>query len=272
MVSALGCGGAATKADTPAPGGDDDDVGEAYEQDVPITPQKPAPPALSEAEQKDLVGLCAPIEPDLYDAGKQGIATLENELLNGADDEAAETKGLAAALAWMKDKPGTLGKEAHQVCLGLFEKQMRLQLFEHEPVEKLARDTVDSCVKRAVAAFGSEKLSYDMGGSGSAAASHGPFCPDDLPVPPSLKQLPYKSSKDDWDTPAWKCLEFGMRIEQPFQIEYLAPIGELQFSCIARFLPRQGGAPVEVLRGGKVNEEGELLVAEKFIKRRMKKP
>jgi ferredoxin len=273
FVSALGCGGATNTANTaePSSDGDGDDVGEAYQQDIPITPQKPAPPALNEAEQKQLAGLCAAIEPDLYDAGKQGIATFESEVLNGASGEAAEKKGLEAALAFMKDKSGTLGTEAHKVCLGLFDKQMKLRLFEHEPVEQLARDTVDSCVKRAVAAFGSEKLAFDMSGSGSAGATHGPFCPDDLPVPPSLKQLPYKSSKDDWDTPAWKCLEFGLRIQQEFQIEYLAPIGALEFHCVARFLPRQGGAPIEVLRGGKVNPEGELMVAEKFLKRRMKK-
>jgi len=61
------------------PGTTDDDVGEAYKQDVPITPQKPAPADLSEAEKTDLGRTCADIEPDLYEAGKQGIATLDGE-------------------------------------------------------------------------------------------------------------------------------------------------------------------------------------------------
>jgi len=34
--------------------------------------------------------------------------------------------------------------------------------------------------------------------------------------------LPYKSTKDDWDTPAWRCQQFGLRPKQHFQLAYIA--------------------------------------------------
>lgn len=266
---AIGCGGAATGADAPAGDAVEGDESVAA-QDVPITPQKAAPPDLSEQEGKELAGKCAPIEPDLYDAGKAGIAALQAELAAGTDSAAAEKKGVDAALAAMKGKTGGLGAPDVERCLALFAKQMTLRLFSFEPAEEEARMTVDSCVKRAVAAFGKETTVIDMGDAANQASA-GPFCPEDFPVPPSLGDLPYKSSGEDWETPTWKCLSFGLRTEQHYQIEYSAPRGAGEFVCIARFLPRQGGAPIELLRGGKVDTEGVLGVSDKIQRRRMKK-
>ncbi|MBN4050441.1 hypothetical protein JYT28_01700 [Desulfobulbus sp. AH-315-M07] len=43
-----------------------------------------------------------------------------------------------------------------------------------------------------------------------------------------------------------------------------------EFSCIARYLPRQGGAPIELSRGGTVDDEGVLQIGKKTLKQRMK--
>lgn len=237
------------------------------EEDIPVTPLKPAPPGLSAAEQKELAALCSPIEPLMYDAGKQAIATVDAELAKGSAD--ADKKALDAALAMLKDAKG-LGPDDQKRCFELFEKQQKLRIHEHEPAEGAARSAIKSCVERAAATFGKKSVDYDMGGSGEAVADQGPFCPDDFPVPQSLKQLPYKSTSEDWNNNTWRCLSFGLRGEQAFQIEYSAPVGANEFNCIARYLPRQGGAPFELAQGGKVNEQGELMVAKKIVKRRMK--
>jgi len=263
----VACGGASNDVSDPS------DVSESslagVQDDIPTTPRKEGPPPLSAKESSELAGKCNPIEPDLYEAGKAGMAALEAELSKGTASEAAEKAGLDAALDHMRDKNAGLSKDEHQRCLTLFGKQMRKRLFDFEPHEQVARGSVDSCVKRAVSAFGKESTVIEYGGS-SGDTSQGPFCPDDFPVPPSLNDLPYKSTSEDWDTPAWKCLSFGLRIEQHFQIEYAAPRTSGEFVCIARFLPRQGGAPIELLRGGKVNDDGELRVADKMQRRHMK--
>jgi hypothetical protein len=121
-----------------------------------------------------------------------------------------------------------------------------------------------------VHATAGKRDNYDMGGTGTASAGAAPFCPEDFPVPASLKDLPYKSTASDWDTEAWKCLGFGLRVKQSFQIEYSAPYGTNDFQCIARFLPRQGGAPIELIRGGKI-ADGELLIEKEVTTRRMSK-
>ena len=266
LVSA--CGAATPSAGTPdESGGDGSTAGGGA--DVPVSPLKEGPPPPSDAENSEYSATCNPIEPDHYDAGKVGMSTLQNELVAGTASEAAEKKALAAALKAMEGKTGGLGGSDVTRCNALFGIKMKRRLFDHEPWEADARGSVDSCVKRVVAAFGKESMVVDMGGAADVA-SHGPFCPDDFPVPESLTDLPYKSEGADWDTPTWKCLEFGLRSEQNYQIEYSAPRGENMFACIARFLPRQGGTPIEIIRGGKVNEEGELLVSEKIKKRRMK--
>lgn len=263
----IGCGGGQSSVE--APDGEDSNDEGAPSTSVPVTPQKEGPPALSDGEAAELAGKCAPIEPDLYEAGKAGIAALEAALLDKTPSEAAEDKGRQAALAYMEGKNGGMDSAGFGRCMELFGKQMKRRLFDFEPHEQEARMTVDSCVKRAVAAFGKQSTVIDMGGSGSSTAQ-GPFCPDDFPVPADLGDLPYKSKGEDWETPTWKCLQFGLRTLQNYQVEYAAPVGSSEFVCITRFLPRQGGAPVELLRGGKMNAEGELSVADKIQKRRMK--
>jgi len=266
------CGGSSSGADgaakTPAPGVDDDG-GPAAEQEVPVTPLEKGPPQLTEAEQKELSGTCFPMENDLYEAGKQGLLVLDTELAGGKDDAAAEQAGLDAARAALEGKGGDLGG-ARDACVAVFTKQMKRRLFDYEPAEKPARETLDACVKRAVAAFGKASQTFELGGQAGPSVNQGPFCPDDFPVPPSLKDLPYESSAEDWESPAWTCLAFGMRIEQPFQIEYEAPYGEERFACITRFLPRHGGAPIELIRRGRVSDARELEVDKNSTRRRMK--
>jgi hypothetical protein len=268
LLCASACGssgsGSKTAADADSSGSDD----ELPDMEIPITPLKPAPDDLSAGEKKELGGKCNPIEPLLYDAGKQAKATLEAELAKGASSEEAEKKGLEAGLKMLEKPNKDLGAKDQQRCRELFSKQQTRKLFDHEPAEAPARFTLKSCVERAVAAFGKEDMAFDEGSGQSV--SRGPFCPDDFPVPEQLADLPYKSKKEDWETPAWKCLEFGMRSEAPFQIEYAAPVGKNEFYCVARFLPRQGGAPIELVRGGKMNDEGELTVGDKVMRRRMK--
>ncbi len=263
----IGCGGGPSSVEAPDGAGDGGEG--APVGSVPVTPQKEGPPALSDAEASELAGKCAPIEPDLYEAGKAGIAALEAALLDKTPSEAAEKQGLDAAVAYMQGKTGGMDGAGVSRCLELFGKQMKRRLFDFEPYEEEARMTVDSCVKRAVAAFGKQSTVIDMGGSGTAAAQ-GPFCPDDFPVPADLGDLPYQSKGEDWETPTWKCLQFGLRTLQHYQVEYTSPVGSSEFVCITRFLPRQGGAPIELLRGGKMNAEGELTVSDKIEKRRMK--
>lgn len=264
----IACGGGQTD---PKSGNDtgEDGGGEA-EVDIPTTPLKEGPPALTDAEKSELGGKCNLIEPDMYDANKQGIAVLAEELDKGTDDAAAEKKGLEAAKKMLAEKAKGLDASDMTRCTELFDKRTKRALFEHEPTEQVARDAVKSCVERVNATVGKKNMAYDMGGTGNATAGSGPFCPDDFPVPPSLKDLPYKSKSDDWDTAAWKCLGYGLRVEQNFQIEYAAPYGTNEFQCIARFLPRQGGAPFELIRGGKIGD-GELLVEKSIKKRRMTK-
>ena len=265
----VACGGGQGEPNTPDGDGEDGDG--ASSVDVPVTPKKEGPPALSESETSEIAGKCNLIEPDMYDANKQALATLQAELDKGTADDAAEKAGLEAGTKMLKEKAKGLDASDLSRCTELFVKRTKFNLFEYEPAEEVARDAVKSCVTRVNATVGKHNMSYDMGGSGDATAASGPFCPDDFPVPPSLKDLPYKSSSDDWDTPAWKCLSFGLRVKQNFQIEYSAPYGTNEFQCIARFLPRQGGAPIELVRGGKVGD-GELLVEEEIKKRRMKTP
>lgn len=264
----LACGGGQTDANTPDEANGEDGGGD--EVDIPITPERKGPPPLSESEASELGGKCNLIEPDMYDANKQALAVLAEELDKGTKDEEAEKKALAAGMKMLQEKAKGLDATDMSRCTELFEKRTKHAVFAFEPVEQVARDAVKSCVTRVNATVGKHNMSYDMGGSGSATSGAGPFCPDDFPVPPSLNDLPYKSSGDDWDTPAWKCLSFGLRVEQNFQIEYSAPYGTNEFQCIARFLPRNGGAPFELVRGGKIGD-GELLVDKAIKKRRMKK-
>ena len=268
MLVLIRCSGAATGAASPD-GGDGDGTTTSGGTEIPITPEKKGQPALSADEKKEMGATCNLIEPDHYDAGKKGLAALAAELDGGTASEAAEQKALTAALAHMEGKDGGLDGADVKRCNELFAKQLKGRLFAFEPAEEEARGTVSSCVKRVESVFGKDSMVVNMGGSGDAA-SHGPFCPDDFPVPASLADLPYKSSSDDWDTTTWKCLQFGLRVEQKVQLEYLSPRGSGEFHCIARFLPRQGGAPIELVRGGKVDEEGTLLIGEKTQRRRMK--
>jgi hypothetical protein len=262
------CGCSGAQGDVNAPEGAEGE-GEG-EGEVPVTPQKDPPEGLSDDDKQELGATCNPVEPEMYDAGKQALATLDEELAKGTAGEAAEKKALAAGLTMLKEKAKGLDATDMNRCVALFEKGTKRRLFDHEPTEQVARDAVDSCVKRVVATAGKRDMSYDMGGTGSAASAQGPFCADDDPIPKSLKDLPYKSKADDWDTPTWQCLGFGLRTQQAFQIEYSAPYGTNEFACTARFLPRQGGAPIELTRGGRVSAEGELQLDKKIEKRRMK--
>lgn len=262
----VGCGGEQSDAKTPTTEGDETSMDAS---DVPVTPEKQGPAGLDASDKAEIGGKCNLIEPDMYDANKQALLVLQEELTKGTPDDAAEKAGLDAGMKMLKEKAKGLDATDMSRCVQLFEKQTKRAMFDYEPAEQVARDAVKACVTRVNATVGKNNMSYDMGGSGKATSGSGPFCPDDFPVPPSLSDLPYTSKSDDWETPAWKCLGFGLRVEQNFQIEYAAPFGTNEFQCIARFLPRQGGAPFELIRGGKIVDR-ELVVEKNLRKQRMK--
>ena len=265
-VSLGACAGASPKAPATAAIAEASDTADDEGEPAPVKtrPRDPAPAALSATDKGFLSERCASIEPVLYDAHRQGTLTLENELASGKSNEDAEKAGLEAAMAFAEARPEGLDKAVHQRCMSIFRASETRKLFDHEPVVAEARITIDSCVRRAVAAFGKERLSFSVG-DGSSSAGQSPFCPDDDPVPLSLGDLPYKSSKDDWDTPTWRCLKFGLRQMQRFQLAYVADPAKDDFQCAARYLPRHGGPVVELSRGGRINSEGELIVGRKLL-------
>lgn len=235
--------------------------------DVAATPEKTPPAGLSDSEEKELAATCAPLVTAMIEADAAAVRALDDALQQNPKATDADDKALAVALAKAKASTAMSGGDLGR-CVALFEKQEKKKLFEHEPAEDEARSVVDSCVKRAEAVYGKETMAFDM--SGGNAPKTGPFCPDDFPVPLHMSQLPYKSSAEDWAGSTWKCLVFGLRAEQHVQLEYNAPVHKGEFTCIARYVPRQGGAPVEVFRGGKQGEKGELLIMPKMMRRRMK--
>ncbi len=266
IALALCACGPAQPAETPAGETGPKGADKPATDDVPATPEKAAPPDVSDGEKQELAGTCAPLTTVMIEADAAAIRALDDALRDGAKD--ADDKALAGAVAQVKKSTEPMSPGDKARCLALFEKQERRKLFDHEPAEDEARSVVDSCIKRVEAVYGKQTMAFDM--SGGNAQVQGPFCPDDFPVPPKLSQLPYQSSKEDWDTPAFRCLQFGLRMKQEVQFEYNSPHRSGEFTCIARYLPRKGGAPVEVFRGGKQDAEGHLLLAPKAMRRRMK--
>jgi hypothetical protein len=269
----IGACGAATKpantADAANQDDDDDDDEDFVEAPIRVRPRDKAPPPLGDEDKRMLGGRCAAIEPVLYDAHKQALFALDVGLTKGDANDAAEKAALDAAMAYAKDRREGMAADAHERCLALFQKHERRRLFDHEPAIDEARITIDSCVRRAAAAFGSDRMVFATGDA-AGVTQQGPFCPDDDPVPMSLNDLPYKSNKDDWDTPTWRCLKFGLRTLQRFQLAYIADPESNRFDCVARIMPRHGGTPLELSRGGKMDKKGELTVSRKLVSRKMK--
>jgi len=266
------CGGSTTPAssadDASTASGDSAANGaDAISIDVPITPEKTPPADLTDDERRELGGRCNPIDPELYDAHTAARVKLEEILAANPTAENAEKNSLEPGLAKIGTKAmHGMSQADHDACIALWKKAALRKLFAHEPAEAAARDVVNTCVKRVYDTFGDSKMSFG-GGDGS---SDRPFCPEEFPIPANLSELPYESTAEDWDSPTWKCLNFGLRQQQSFQFEYRAEQDKGTFSCIARFLPRQGGAPVEVFRGGRLNADGELELQKKPAARRMK--
>ncbi len=262
------CGGATAAREPSAVGRADSTnaAGTASPPELPSTPEKAAPAELTVSEASDLGSRCAPILGRLVAGHEAGIAELDR--LYAANPSAAGIEAQAVAKGVEKLASSGLDAADEARCKELFEKQERRAIFLHEPAESEARLAVENCVRRVDAAYGKKTMTFEEGSGDSPR--QGPFCPDDFPVPPALSQLPYKSTSSDWDTPAWRCLELGMRGEQRVQLEYLAPVGGREFSCAARYLPRQGGAPIEIVRGGRQGDDGRLGIQPKATKRRMK--
>lgn len=230
-------------------------------------PEKTPPADLSASEKAQLSGACMPLLTAMIEGEALGMHALDDALRDGIPD--ADGVGLAVAKTRVKNSTEGLSPSEHAACLMLFEKQEVRKLFEHDPAEADARGAVETCVKRVEAAYGKQSLTF---GEDADKAAQGPFCPDDFPVPLKLSQLPYASTKEDWDTPAWRCLQFGLRGTQRVQVEYSAPRSSAEFNCTARYLPRQGGGPVEVARGGKQGPDGRLMLAVKAQKRSVSGP
>ena len=228
-----------------------------------IVPEKAAPEGLSAAEKGELSGPCMPLFTAMIEGEALGMRALDDAMRDGVAD--ADGAGVVAASARVKKTTEGLAPADHQRCVGLFERQQLRKQFDHDPAEAEARAVVDTCVKRVEAVYGKQSMAF----GDSAKSIQGPFCPDDFPVPVTLAELPYQSTKTDWDTPAWRCLQFGLRSKQRVQVEFSAPIGSGEFTCTGRYRPRQGGAPIEFVRGGKQGPEGQLLLSPKMSKRRM---
>lgn len=266
VMAAAACGGAAPVAPTsaaPTNMAAEPTPAEAAEEFV-VTPEKAGPEAPTDAEKAELSGVCSPLLTAMIEGEAAALTTLDTALRDSTPD--AEEVALKVALDRVKKSREGLTEAEHQLCLVLFEKQQRRKQFEHDPSEGEARMVVDSCIKRVEAVYGKQTMSFDEGNVG---ARQGPFCPDEFPVPQKLSELPYQSTKDDWESPAFRCLQFGLRMKQHVQFEYNSPIGSGEFRCIARYLPRQGGAPFEVIRAGKQGSEGQLLLEPKATLRRM---
>lgn len=264
LAALIGCG---TTPKTPdAPDNDDPVADETTPDaaDIPVTPRREAPPGLTAAEKGELGSRCNIIDPELYDAGKKAMQKLTELLASDPKAEGLETTALEAGLASLGAPMQGMSQGDHDACVALFRKDVMRKLFEFEPADVAARNTITACVKRVMAEFGKGNMSFGDGAGGAT----GPFCPGDLPVPMTLAELPYTSSADDWDSRTWKCLKFGLRTKQDFQLEY--KFRGAEFACIARYLPRQGGAPIELIHDGKVDDEGELQVSKGTRRQRMK--
>jgi hypothetical protein len=264
LLLASACGPKAAPADAPTSPVAAVPATAAPADDLPVAPMKTPPPDVSAAEKSELSGTCAPLLTAMIEGEAAAIRSLDDAFRDGKSD--ADDAALAVAMERAKRSSEGLAPSEHQRCLALFETQARRKLFDHEPAESEARAVVDSCVKRVEAVYGKQSMAFD---EGAPQVRQGPFCPDDFPVPAKLTDLPYQSKKDDWDTPAFRCLQFGLRAKQYVQFEYASPLGSGEFTCIGRFRPRQGGAPVEVVRGGKQGPGGELLLQPKISVRRM---
>jgi len=264
LLALAACGPKAAPAEAPTSQPGAALVAAAPTEDLPVTPMKTPPPDVSATEKGELSGPCAPLLTAMIEGEAAAIRALDDAFHDGKGD--ADEVALALAMERAKRSSEGLGASEHQRCLALFEAQTKRKLFDHEPAESEARAVVDSCVKRVEAVYGKQSMAFD---EGAPQVRQGPFCPDDFPVPEKLTDLPYQSKKDDWDTPAFRCLQFGLRAKQHVQFEYASPLGSGEFTCIGRFRPRQGGAPVEVVRGGKQGPGGELLLQPKIAVRRM---
>ncbi|MBM4358727.1 MAG: hypothetical protein FJ096_11540 [Deltaproteobacteria bacterium] len=266
-VTSFACGGAPAPVtpETPAGGASATPTAAAAPvEEIPVTPELPGPEAPTDAEKAEVAGPCSPLLTAMIEGEAAALRALDDGFRDGTAD--ADEAALKLALERVTKSRQGLGAAEHQRCLALFEKQQRRKQFEHEPAEGEARMVVDSCIKRVEAVYGKQTMAFGDGGPGLA---QGPFCPDEFPVPQKLSQLPYQSTKDDWEATAFRCLQFGLRVKQYVQFEYVSPRGSSEFQCIARFLPRKGGAPIEVVRGGKQGSEGQLLLDSKTTVRRM---
>jgi len=258
------CGQPPQDADTPANHEETPTDADSPAINVPMTPRREAPPKLTDAEKGTLGSRCGNIEPELYDAHKKAQQKLTELLEMDRTAEGQEEIALEAGLELLTKPMQGMSQSDHDVCVTLFKKDSLRKMFHFDPIDGAARSTLSACVKRVMGVFGKGQLSLGDG----AGAARGPFCPGDFPVPLSLEDLPYESSADDWDSPTWKCLKFGLRAQQNFQFEYSSEGSA--FACIARYLPRQGGAPIELIRDGGVNDEGVLQVSKKTRRQRMK--
>ena len=234
------------------------------DEGVTEVPEEGGPPKLSDAEKGMLAGDCNLLEPQTYDALKAARAMLDDAFYKDPTAALDEAAALEAAMKVVAKAPQGMSGPDHKKCVALFKKQATREIWEYEPADDTARDTLTACQKSARQAFGNKKLTFGDGNAASGANS--PLCESAGPVPAKLAALPYQSKGADWDTPAWRCLKFGLRAQQPFQIIYTS--SDAGFFCIARMPSRHGGPLIELRYGGKI-EEGEIKVQSKIARRRI---
>lgn len=87
------------------------------------------------------------------------------------------------------------------------------------------------------------------------------LCPSAPPVPASLdavKERPYASTADDWNTEGWKCVRFELvGGPQVFQYELRTDAKARSYEVVARGWPVRGGPQTELYIGGKI-ESGAI--------------
>jgi hypothetical protein len=245
----LGCAGATPPSGAPPPEAQDAQPasGAAAAPDAPGAGASPSgsaaaaapaaelpraePPApLSDAEQKEAQSKCKPLLSAVQAAGK--------------DDGKSPPERLREVL----EKPPKMPPADLERCADLLGRGFRGYLFAAFEVE--AKAILGRLARGMVSA-------YKEGGA---------LCPGtDRPVPADAAKVvraPYEPTAAEWDTPAWKCLQFSME-GQPlrFQYEVRTDPKALTFELIARGSPERDGKFIELVqrgsvKGGRVEIEG----------------
>ncbi len=188
----------------------------------PSEPTEPAPAPITEAEGKELQTKCGPLQKAMMK-------------IKGSDPE--------KILEEVLKKPPKMPAADLDRCTELLTRSVKLYVASAVEVE--AKLTLTRLVKGMVAAYQDKRA----------------LCPStEKPVPADLARLraePYTSTAADWESPAFRCLNFSMEGQaQRFQYEVRSDPGGKKFRVIARGFPHRNGPVVEISQEGSITEKG----------------